>query len=227
MAAWFVTKKVIPMSEENEVDVSALQTELAALKTSNDELTSQFNAIKSKNDELLTETKTAKDAKRKAEADAVTDKDRLAKESGDFKSLYESSSEKLLATETTLNDLNGRIQSGEKNTAAMKIAAELAEGSNIDLLSTFINTRLKFQEGVLKVTDKDGNLTISSLSDLQSEFKNDARFASLLKGNQSSGGGATGGNNSGGAAKTKSRAEFMASTPADQMKYIKSGGSVY
>lgn len=216
------------MSEENEVDVSALQTELTALKTSNEELTNQFNAIKSKNDELLSETKTAKEARRKVEADAITEKDRMAKESGDFESLYKSSSEKLLATETTLNDLNGRIQSEQKRTAAMKIAAELAEGSNIDLLSTFVNTRLKFQEGDLKVTDGDGNLTISSLEDLKKEFQNDSRFASLLKGNQSSGGGATGGNsNSGSAAKTKSRAEFMALNPADQMKYTKTGGTVY
>jgi len=216
------------MSEEIEVDVNALQAELTALKTSNDELTNQFNAIKNKNDELLTETKTAKEARRKVEADAVADKDRMAKESGDFESLYKSSSEKLLTTQHTLNELQGRIQSEQKGTAAMKIAADLAEGSNIDLLSTFVNTRLKFQEGDLKVTDSDGNLTISSLDDLKNEFQNDSRFASLLKGNQSSGGGATGGNsNSGSAAKTKSRAEFTALNPADSMKFIKSGGTVY
>jgi len=216
------------MSEEIEVDVNALQAELTALKTSNDELTNQFNAIKNKNDELLTETKTAKEARRKVEADAVADKDRMAKESGDFESLYKSSSEKLQTTQHTLNELQGRIQSEQKGTAAMKIAADLAEGSNIDLLSTFVNTRLKFQEGDLKVTDSDGNLTISSLDDLKNEFQNDSRFASLLKGNQSSGGGATGGNsNSGSAAKTKSRAEFTALNPADSMKFIKSGGTVY
>ena len=216
------------MSEETEVDVNALQAELTALKTSNDELTNQFNAIKNKNDELLTETKTAKEARRKVEADAVADKDRMAKESGDFESLYKSSSEKLQTTQHTLNELQGRIQSEQKGTAAMKIAADLAEGSNIDLLSTFVNTRLKFQEGDLKVTDSDGNLTISSLDDLKNEFQNDSRFASLFKGNQSSGGGATGGNsNSGSAAKTKSRAEFTALNPADSMKFIKSGGTVY
>jgi chromosome segregation ATPase len=213
------------MSEE--VDVTALQEQLTTLQATNQELANQFDAIKSKNDELLTETKSAKEAKRKAEADAIAEKDRMAKESGDFESLYKSSSEKLQLTESTLNDLQGKIQKEQKGNAAMKIAADLAEGSNIDLLSTFINTRLSFQEGVLKVTDGNGNLTISSLDDLKSEFKNDSKFASLLKGNQSSGGGATGGNNSGSAAKTKSRAEFSALNPADQMKYIKSGGTVY
>ena len=213
------------MSEE--VDVTALQEQLTTLQATNQELANQFDAIKSKNDELLTETKSAKEAKRKAEADAIAEKDRMAKESGDFESLYKSSSEKLQLTESTLNDLQGKIQKEQKGNAAMKIAADLAEGSNIDLLSTFINTRLSFQEGALKVTDGNGNLTISSLDDLKSEFKNDSKFASLLKGNQSSGGGATGGNNSGSAAKTKSRAEFSALNPADQMKYIKSGGTVY
>ena len=213
------------MSEE--VDVTALQDQLTTLQESNQALTDQFDAIKSKNDELLTETKTAKEAKRKAEADAITEKDRMEKESGDFESLYKSSSEKLQMTESTLSQLQGRIEKEQKGNAAMKIAADLAEGSNIDLLSTFIDTRLSFQEGALKVTDGSGNLTISSLDDLKAEFKNDPKFASLLKGNQSSGGGATGGNNSGSAAKTKSRAEFTALNPADQMKHVKSGGTVY
>jgi len=213
------------MSEE--VDVSALQEQLTTLQATNQELADQFDAIKNKNDELLTETKSAKEAKRKAEADAIAEKDRMAKESGDFESLYKSSSEKLQMTESTLSQLQGRIETEQKGNAAMKIAADLAEGSNIDLLSTFINTRLSFQEGNLKVTDGSGNLTISSLDDLKAEFKNDPKFASLLKGNQSSGGGATGGNNSGSAAKTKSRAEFTALNPADQMKHIKSGGTVY
>ena len=210
-----------------EVDVSALQEQLTTLQATNQELADQFDAIKNKNDELLTETKSAKEAKRKAEADAIAEKDRMAKESGDFESLYKSSSEKLQMTETTLSQLQGRIETEQKGNAAMKIAADLAEGSNIDLLSTFIDTRLSFQEGALKVTDGSGNLTISSLDDLKAEFKNDPKFASLLKGNQSSGGGATGGNNSGSAAKTKSRAEFTALNPADQMKHIKSGGTVY
>ena len=210
-----------------EVDVSALQEQLTTLQATNKELADQFDAIKNKNDELLTETKSAKEAKRKAEADAIAEKDRMAKESGDFESLYKSSSEKLQMTESTLSQLQGRIETEQKGNAAMKIAADLAEGSNIDLLSTFINTRLSFQEGNLKVTDGSGNLTISSLDDLKAEFKNDPKFASLLKGNQSSGGGATGGNNSGSAAKTKSRAEFTALNPADQMKHVKSGGTVY
>ena len=210
-----------------EVDVSALQEQLTTLQATNQELADQFDAIKNKNDELLTETKSAKEAKRKAEADAIAEKDRMAKESGDFESLYKSSSEKLQMTESTLSQLQGRIETEQKGNAAMKIAADLAEGSNIDLLSTFINTRLSFQEGALKVTDGNGNLTISSLDDLKAEFKNDPKFASLLKGNQSSGGGATGGNNSGSAAKTKSRAEFTALNPADQMKHVKSGGTVY
>jgi len=210
-----------------EVDVSALQEQLTTLQATNQELADQFDAIKNKNDELLTETKSAKEAKRKAEADAIAEKDRMAKESGDFESLYKSSSEKLQMTESTLSQLQGRIETEQKGNAAMKIAADLAEGSNIDLLSTFINTRLSFQEGNLKVTDGSGNLTISSLDDLKAEFKNDPKFASLLKGNQSSGGGATGGNNSGSAAKTKSRAEFTALNPADQMKHFKSGGTVY
>ena len=74
-----------------------------------------------------------------------------------------------------------------KGNVAMKLAAEIADGANAELLSEFIGRRLKFHDDGVKVTDNSGNLTVSSLSDLKTEFQNDARYSALLKGNQSSG----------------------------------------
>ena len=108
----------------------------------------------------------------------------------------------------------------------MKLAADLADGANAELLSEFIGRRLKFHEDGVKVTDVNGNLTVSSFDDLKSEFKNDARYSALLKGNQPSGGGASGGSNSGGATKVRSRAEFEALNPAKRMEFVKSGGTI-
>ena len=85
---------------------------------------------------------------------------------------------------------------------------------------------MKYHDDGVKVTDSSGDLTVSTLDDLKAEFKNDARYSSLLKGNQSSGGGASGGSNSGCAAKVKTRAEFEALNPVRRMEFVKSGGEI-
>jgi len=122
--------------------------------------------------------------------------------------------------------LQGSIATEKKNNAAMKIATELADGSNAELLAEFLGRRLKFTDEGIKVTDAAGNLTVSSMDDLKKEFAGDARYAALLKGNQSSGGGASGGSNGGGAAKVKNRAEFEALNHTDRTAFVKDGGKI-
>lgn len=195
-------------------DVEALKQQLADLQ-------SQFDKVNAKKDELLTETKQAKEAKRQAEQEAQAKAEEAAKKAGDYESLHKSAMAKLQATEEAHNSLLNQIAGEKLNNAAMKIAIELADGSNAELLSAFISKRLKYDGGDVKVTDDKGNLTISSLTDLQKEFSNDARYAALLKGNQSSGGGAAGGKSGGGAAKVYTRAEFRALTPVKQAEVAK------
>jgi alanyl-tRNA synthetase len=194
------------------VDLEALMTENAS--------------IKAKMEELLTEAKKAKAAKREIEEQSQIDRERIAREKGDFEQLHRSSEERYQATIKELESMRSSIANEKRNNAAMKVAAELADGVNAELLSEFIARRLKYHEDGVKVTDSTGNLTVSTLDDLKAEFKNDGRYSSLLKGNQSSGGGASGGSNSGGAAKVKSRAEFEALDPASRMSFVKSGGKL-
>ncbi len=203
--------------EGGEVTVEQLQAQMAEMQKSNE-------SLKAKNEELLTETKKAKNIRREAEEKARKAAEEKAKADGDHEQLYKSSEEARRKLEEELNGLKGTIANKERDNAAMKIATELADGDNAALLSEFVSKRLKFTEEGLKVTDEKGDLTVSSLTDLKESFKNDPRYAALLKGNQSSGGGASGGSNSGGAAKQKTRAEFEALAPADQMKFIKDGG---
>lgn len=203
----------------NELTLEELQTQLA-------DATTQMTAMKAKNEELLTETKAAKNAKREAEATAETERVRLATEKGDFEQLHKSSEERYQSTVKQLEDLQGNIAVEKRNNAAMKIATELADGSNAELLSEFLGRRLKFTEEGLKVTDAGGNLTVSSMDDLKKEFANDPRYSALLKGNQSSGGGASGGSNGSGAAKVKSRAEFEALDQPSRTTFVKDGGKI-
>jgi len=189
-------------------------------------LMSENAAMKAKMDELLTEAKKAKSAKREIEEQSQLERERIAREKGDFEQLHRSSEERYQATVKELESMRASVANEKRNNAAMKVATELAEGANAELLSEFISRRLKYHDDGVKVTDSSGDLTVSTLDDLKAEFKNDARYSALLKGNQSSGGGASGGSNSGGAAKVKSRAEFEALDPASRMSFVKSGGKL-
>ena len=210
------------MSEETEV--SEVQQEAPSIDLS--QLMAENNAMKSKMEELLKEAKRAKQAKREIEAETQAERERIAREKGDYEQLHKSAQEKYETTLGELDNLRQGIANEKRNNTAMKLAADLADGANAELLSEFIGRRLKFHEDGVKVTDVNGNLTVSSFDDLKSEFKNDARYSALLKGNQSSGGGASGGSNSGGATKVRSRAEFEALNPAKRMEFVKSGGTI-
>ena len=210
------------MSDQQEIQEEAPIAPTVDLEA----LMSENAAMKAKMDELLTEAKKAKSAKREIEEQSQVERERIAREKGDFEQLHRSSEERYQATVKELESMRANVANEKRNNAAMKVATELADGANAELLSEFISRRLKYHDDGVKVTDSSGDLTVSTLDDLKAEFKNDARYSSLLKGNQSSGGGASGGSNSGGAAKVKSRAEFEALDPAGRMSFVKSGGKL-
>lgn len=210
------------MSEQQEIREETPIAPVVDLEA----LMSENAAMKAKMDELLTEAKKAKSAKREIEEQSQVERERIAREKGDFEQLHRSSEERYQATVKELESMRANVANEKRNNAAMKVATELADGANAELLSEFISRRLKYHDDGVKVTDSSGDLTVSTLDDLKAEFKNDARYSSLLKGNQSSGGGASGGSNSGGAAKVKSRAEFEALDPAGRMSFVKSGGKL-
>lgn len=214
------------MSEEQIVTDTVTDTDLNDNSKELTALMAENASMKSKMDELLTEAKRAKQAKRDIEAESTAERERIAKEQGDYQQLHKSAQEKYESTLTELDSLRQGVANEKKNNTALKLAADLADGANAEILSEFIGRRLKFHDDGVKVTDANGSLTVSSFEDLKNEFKNDARYAALLKGNQSSGGGASGGSNSGGATKVRSRAEFEALNPVKRMEFVKSGGTI-
>ncbi len=155
--------------------------------------------LKAKNEALLAEKKAEADKRKKAEKEAQDAADAKAREKGDHESLLKSA-------EATIAELRGDIKTRDETAAtsardrvAMELAAELSEGHNQKILSRFISDRLRYEDGAVKVTDENGNLTISTVDQLKEEFKNNDSYASLVIGSRASGGGA-GGNNGGGAA---------------------------
>ena len=214
------------MSEEETITDTVVENDSTDNSSELATLMAENASMKSKMDELLTEAKRAKQAKRDIEAESTAERERIAKEQGDYQQLHKSAQEKYESTLTELDSLRQGVANEKKNNTALKLAADLADGANAEILSEFIGRRLKFHDDGVKVTDANGSLTVSSFEDLKNEFKNDARYAALLKGNQSSGGGASGGSNSGGATKVRSRAEFEALNPVKRMEFVKSGGTI-
>ena len=191
-----------------------------------DGLQLQINAMQTKNSELLDEVKTSKKAKREAQEATEKAKNKKSQEAGDFEELYKSSQQKNGELQTQLNDSIAGIATEKKNNAAMKIAGNLADGENISLLSEFISRRLRYNDGGVKVLNGDGELTVSTLKELETEFQNNKRFASLLKGNQSNGGGANGGKGGGATGKTMSRGDFEALSVVAKAKFVKDKGAL-
>lgn len=200
--------------------------QFAALQAENEGMKTEHAAMQTKMDELLGETKLAKTAKREADEAARLAKEDKARKDGDFEQLFNSSEEKNKTTQTELDTLRSGIATEKRNNSAMKLAGELAEGVNAELLSEFIAPRLKYTDEGVKILDSNGQLTVSTLDDLKAEFQGSSRFASLLKGNQAAGGGATGGSGSGATSKTLSRTEFEALSPMKKMEFAKSAGAV-
>lgn len=210
------------MSEEKTQE-KADKPEFSAEDYAN--LQKENEAMRNKMQELLDETKKAKATRREAEEAARLAEEEKARKAGDFEQLHASSEKERQKLMDELTGLKSSIANEKRSTEAMRIAGSLADGANAEILSRFIADRLKFVDGELRVTDTNGNLTVSSLDDLVSEIKTSGKYNSLLKGNQASGGGATGGSAKADI-KQISRQEFASLNPGKQMEFVKSGGTI-
>lgn len=217
--------KVIMMDEEQ---IAAIAAENEAYKAQIAELSGSNESMKAKMDQLLGETKKAKQDREQAELTARQEAEQKAKAAGDFEQLHKSSEQARQTLEQQLQEMRNGIANEKRNNAAMRVAADLAEGPNAEILSEFISRRLKYTDDGLKVTNETGELTVSSIDELAQEFKSNTRFAALLKGNQSGGGGAQGGSKQGGgAAKEMSRSEFDGLNHNKRSEFMRSGGRIH
>jgi len=216
------------MSEQQneEVNIEDLQKQLADKDTMLKDIQSQFDAVKGKADQLLDETKKAKAvAREKADAAELANMEK-AKKNGDFEQLLKSSEQQRKDLEDRLTALNSRVGSERTRTESMKLAAELADGTNAELLSEFISKRIKYTDDGIKVLDSNGDLTVSSLEDLKREFESNDRFKSLLRGNKSSGGGASGDGGGASGKMTIERSSFDKMDTTQRAEFMKKGGTL-
>lgn len=132
---------------------------------------------------------------------------------GDVENLEKSYKEQLEKRE---KELSGKIDaltaSLEKHLldgGALQLASKLAAKPEfVEVLMPHIRGRLKIEEDSegrhnIRVLDKEGKLSASSLEDLEKELLSNKAFAGILTGSKASGGGASGGSGRGGASSKK------------------------
>ena len=208
-------KKEEAVTESNKIQIE--KSEYESMKQGMENLKNEVSSLLEHRNKVLSE--------KKQKAKEVEE---MSKKSGDFEQLYKSSDDKRKELEEKLNNLyNDRAQERIKS-EAFKLASSqgLAEGDNVELLSTFIERRLKYTDEGIKVVDANGNLTVSTLDDLKKEFISNPKYASLITSTKATGGGATGSRSS--ASKiTLKRSEFNQLNPIEQSNFLlKEGGKL-
>jgi len=181
----------------------------------------ETGGLKAKVDELLGEKKTVAQKAKEAEERAAKEREERAKQENDFKSLFESSESKRAEVESRYTELQNSIRSEKRNTASLKLATELASGTNAELLSDFIARRIDINEkGETVVLDENGNPTVSTLADLKKEITASGRYDSLIDGAKATGGGAA--RSGTGGAGTGTGKDLSKMTKAEKLAYYKS-----
>ena len=155
----------------------------------------EIERLRKHNETLLAEKKAETEKRRAEQAEKDKQAEELARKKGDFETLEAQYKDKIAGLEKQLTDQIAERNADLIKTQSVKIASQLSSSAhNQEILQMLIEKCLTVENGVVKVTDGNGNLTISSVDELVAEFKNSGKFDSLIDGTKASGTGATGQN---------------------------------
>lgn len=174
------------MTEINEVVPEVQQEEVIDYKALYEKAQKDIEKIAAKKDELLNETKKAKADREAAEQAAIQAAKEKAIKDGEFENLWKTAQKEKEELETKLKEFAANNRKEKVQITSMRIANDLADGDNAELLSEFI------QRNVDKIANEHGEVEASVLEALKTEFKNNNKYQSLLRGSKAQGGGATG-----------------------------------
>lgn len=155
----------------------------------------EIERLRKHNETLLAEKKAETEKRRAEQAEKDKQAEELARKKGDFETLESQYKEKIAGLEKQLADQTAERNADLIKSQSAKIASQLSSNPyNQEILQMLIEKRLTVENESVKVTDGNGNLTISSLDELVADFKNGGKFDSLIDGTKASGTGATGQN---------------------------------
>ncbi len=199
---------------EQNLEVEAKVEDTQDYKALYEKALQDLEKVAAKKEQLYKETKAAKAAREEAAAEAQRIAEETAKKNGEFEKLWKSASQEKEELLQQLKAIRNGNRQEKLSLASMKIATELADGDNAELLSEFVKRNLE------NIADDDGSLSEDILKAVASEFKNNAKFKSLLRGSKASGGGAPGNMKGSSEKATLTRAEFDRMSPAKKTEFI-------
>jgi len=209
--------------DDDAPDAGALAAQLEEMKQG-------MEALKQENERLTAKHTEAEKHRKAKEKEAREAAEAAARSSGDIETLETSYKEKIGNMQTEWDAEKQKyvstIEELTVGAAAESLAAKLAVEGSAAVLVPHIRSRLKMEydsngKTIVKVV-KDGKPSAMSMEDLEMEFKNNAAFATVVKGSNASGGG--GGNQKNSDAKVMRRAAYDKLDPVEQAAFIRGGG---
>jgi DNA repair exonuclease SbcCD ATPase subunit len=186
----------------------------------------ELSGLKKKNDELLAEKKKVQQEREEAREQARLEAEEKARKENDWKQLAQSAEERLETKSAELESLRGHIKKQTIMTEAAKLAAQLTKDmGRAQLLQKEISQRLALVDDEIRVTDENGQLTVSSMEELTNSIRTAYPF--LVDGSQASGGGAVKAQGGAEARKEVSRAAFDKMDQRQRSEFVKAGGKIF
>lgn len=206
------------MTESNEPvaeqETTKTEHDLEAILKENAKLKEDLRIVAEHKDKLYKETKQAKADRELADLQAKKVSEEKAQKDGEFEKLWNTSKQEKEELQKRLEDITKANRNEKVQISAMRVATELADGDNAELLSEFVQRNLD------KMADEAGGLSPDVLEAVKNEFRNNGKFKSLLRGSKATGGGATGNTGTKSQSQELSRADFERLSPLDQGKFF-------
>lgn len=205
---------------EQPTEVEMEKPDLAKLIAENNKLRADLKIVSDHKEKLYKETKQAKEARDNASAEAKRIEEEKSRKDGEFEKLYQSKTQEIEAQKKEFEDYKKQTRQDKIQVSAMRLANELADGDNAELLSDFIARKL---DGI---SDERGSLSDDVLADIKREFTDNTKYKSLLRGSKATGGNAIGNLGTKSEAKEVSRADFDKMDHLNRQRFLKSGGKI-
>ena len=205
-------------SKAPETEVQADSTPEVDYKALYEDTKKQLDTVAAHKDKLYAETKAAKEQRKQAETEAARIAEEKALKEGEFENLWKTAKQEKEDLAKQINDIKQANRNEKIQVSSLRIANELADGDNVELLSEFI------QRNLANLADDNGALSAEVLESVKQEFKLNSKFKALLRGSKSTGGGANGQSSPTGESSMMKRDAFEKLNPIQKMDYMKSGG---
>lgn len=211
------------MTDQNVSEIQQDETTASQdvdYKSLAEKLQADLEKVVAHKDKLYAEMKKAKQDRDAADMEARQIAEQKALKDGEFEKLWKTAKEEKDMLMKQLNDFKQSNRREKIQVNAMRIATELADGDNAELLSEFIMKNLD------RMADDSGSLSDDVIASVRDEYKHNGKFKALLRGSKATGGSANGNLRSAPDTNEMTRDAFDKLRADKRMAFIKSGGVV-